>query len=335
MTSTVIDAGDGLPLTVPRAAPRTRARAGRRDLLVCDDDALLLRRGRPAVGRAGARAARERRRQGHARRAAAPERRRRSSSAGSRRRGSARSRSRSARSRPAPSCARCCEGADIEMLLERAVVPVPRLRRDAARGDPRARLRRARTLSLHSPDRARAPPGRVRRPTAIVAVGRRTVERRGARRGRGRRAPGRPHGHRAHVGLDQRAQGRDPHARRADPPPGQPQRDPALRRRRGALLELAVLLDRRLRLRRCSARSSPARAARVLERRPRRGCARRARARAADHGERLRAVGRAPRRRPVLRRRAICLRSGGATSSRSCRPTCGPRTPSCATRCSA
>ena len=58
-----------------------------------------------------------------------------------------------------------------------------------------------------------------RRGSARWSGARRPGAGRGARRGRGRRHPGRPDGHRAHLGFDQRAEGRDPPARRAHPPP--------------------------------------------------------------------------------------------------------------------
>ena len=75
--------------------------------------------------------------------------------------------------------------------------------------------------------------------------------------------------------------------------------------------------------------------ARLLERARRRGRARRARARAADDGERVRGVGGAPPAGPDVRARVISRRSGGGTCTRSCRRRCDRGTPSCTTPCSA
>ena len=146
-------------------------------------------------------------------------------------------------------------------------------------------------------------PGARRRSGLVHAMdrGARAVDR--AQRPRGGGSGGqrrRPAHHRAHLGLDRRAEGRDPHARRVDPPPRQPEPDPPLHARRGAVLQLAVLLDRRARL------LAPGHARRrrptgLLERSARRRRARRPRARAADDGQRVRPVRRPSAARPELR----------------------------------
>ena len=125
--------------------------------------------------------------------------------------------------------------------------------------------------------------------------------RRGAHGHGGSGLTGRPHGDRPHLGLDQRAEGRDPPARPADPPPRQPEPAAAVPRGRGAVLELAVLLDRWVRLqpaRDAARRSDP----RLLERRRSRGHPRPARAGAPDDGERVRRGGGPPGEGPVVRR---------------------------------
>ena len=125
-------------------------------------------------------------------------------------------------------------------------------------------------------------PPRVRRRARVdgrrCRGGGRCSRRRRSARGRGSGPARGPHGHRAHVGFDERAEGRDPSARPADPPPRQPQRAPPLRRGRGAVLELAVLLDRRLRVR-PARHAARGRDAGLLERHRPRGDARPARAR--------------------------------------------------------
>ena len=152
------------------------------------------------------------------------------------------------------------------------------------------------------------------------------------------RPPSRPadrDGDRAHLGLDQRAQGRDPRPRPADPPPRQPQRAAPLRRRRGAVLQLAVLLDRRASPTPCSARSWPA--PRSSARTPPTAAG------VLDVLERERptmvngfaAVGRPPARGPDLRRPRPVVDPPRQplpdhAGRRSARPT-----PSCATACSA
>ncbi len=79
--------------------------------------------------------------------------------------------------------------------------------------------------------------------------GGRCSHRRRSPRGRGSGPARGPHGDRAHVGFDERTEGCDPSARPVDPPRRQPQRAAPLRRGRGVVLELAVLLDRWVRVR--------------------------------------------------------------------------------------
>ena len=224
VTAAVVDAGDGLPLTVPalllRRAPAERPR--RRPARVRRRRAHLRARptaARPTLARAllavGAG-------QGHPRRAPAPERARRSSSAGWPRPASARSACRSARSRPAPSCRRCCAAPTSSVLLAR---------RPTASHDYVATPAGRRSPSSTSPRRRRCSPPASRRCAAsrspvdvpdvdadwtmagLLADAARRRRRR-ARRRRGRGHAGRPHGDRAHVGLDQRAEGRHPRPRR-------------------------------------------------------------------------------------------------------------------------
>ena len=117
MTAAAIDAGDGLPLTDPRAA----ARAGRGARRV---RAARVRRRRPdlrgrraQIGGARARSARRGRRQRDARSGSSTRTGASSSSPGSPRPGSAPSAFRSARSRPAPSSAVLLRNADVALLL--------------------------------------------------------------------------------------------------------------------------------------------------------------------------------------------------------------------------
>ena len=177
----------------------------------------------------------------------------------------------------------------------------------------------------------RRPSTRLDHATLLVDA-RPSVERRGARpRPKPTVTPGRPHGHRAHVGLDQRAEGRDPHPRRADPPPRQPQPAPPLhaptrccsptRRSSGSAGSPT----------RCSARWSPARRSSARTRRAPPACS----TCSSASGRRWstaspQSVAHLPQR-PVVRRPRPVARSGAATSGRSCRPTCGRPTPSCAT----
>ena len=238
------DADDRRRSSTPATACRSRSRRscatraaerGDHPLLICDDDVLTYADAATALGRAGQGPARRRRRPGHARRPAAPER--------------VRLRRRLARRRPhrrghdpaqhvldqRRAARRCCAAPTSRCCWPR--------RRTAAATTSRRCARRCPELDLAAPPPlldavgARAAARRVRRPRrgvdagwtvgALDAVPRR---RRRARRGRGRGHAGRPHGDRAHVGLDQRAQGRHPPARPADPPPRQPQRAAALRR---------------------------------------------------------------------------------------------------------
>ncbi len=191
------------------------------------------------------------------------------------------------------------------------VVPVPRLPgsppgrhpRARPRGAPAADGRGGAVAAAHRlrPRRDRRPGRRPRLDHGRAAGRRAGGRRRRAGRGRGRRHPGRPDGDRAHLGLDQRAEGRDPRPRPADPPPRQPQRAAPLRPRGGAVLQLAVLLGRGRRLR--PARHARGRGhARVLQRADRRGRARRAGAGAADDGQRVRRLDRPPARGPQLPR---------------------------------
>ena len=258
MTAARVDAGDGLPLTIP-ALLRARAEA-----------------------RGDVRAARVRRRRASPTRtpsaapprspaACSPRARARartsgssiptgatSSSPGSRRRGSARSPSRSARSRPPPSSRVLLRNADVALLLARVVVPLARLRaRRCATPSPELDLAIAaarcfaeslpvlRRIAFDRPGATSVDPswslrwleecGRALDAAVLAAV-------------EAEVHPGGPDGHRAHLGLDERAEGRDPHARRADPAPRQPEPAPPLHAGRGPVLQLAVLLDRRARL---------------------------------------------------------------------------------------
>ena len=140
----------------------------------------------------------------------------------------------------------------------------------------------------------RAPPRRVAR-------GGRRDRRPARRRGGGRRVARRSHDHRLHVGVDERTQGRDPHARRAHPARAQPQRVARSRRGRQAVLQLAPLLDRRPRVqrRRHGGRRLDAR---VLDEPRRWRHPGSHRARASGAGERLRAVDRQSRDASHLRR---------------------------------
>ena len=145
---------------------------------------------------------------------------------GWRRRASARSPCRSARSRRAPSCVTCS----------------PRRRRPAARC---ARRTAATTTSPRSTTRWASDVARAPSPDGAVPAARAgSSERFGTLAALAAEVPdavldaaeddvtpGRPHGHRAHLGFDQRAEGRDPPARPADRPPRQPERDPRPRRR--------------------------------------------------------------------------------------------------------
>ena len=156
-----------------------------------------------------------------------------------------------------------------------------------------------------------------------------------ARRGRGRRHARRPHGDRAHVGVDERAEGRDPPARSAPPPPRQPERAARrstracgcsrTRRSSGSAGSRTTSSARSSPARRslCSAAPDPAETLDLIEReRP-------------DAGERLRRVDRAPGRGPDVRRRATSRRSAPATSTRSCPTASGPPIRSSVTTCSA
>ncbi len=326
MTSPVIDAGDGLPLTVPALF----ARAGRRP--TGPGVARLRRRhahlwrGRRALGRAGEGAPHVRGQCRYARGDPAFQRlgvRRRLAGGCAHRR-----RQRSAQHvldgdgarRFAPRCRRRVPARGI-------VVPVARLSHDPAGGHHRPRPRRAGAPAVDVG--AVAPPDRIRRPPAAnvgwkrapwrpflpgVRIGRRRPcgldaaraarDERRHRRRRPRRgcecshARG-SHGDRAHVGLDQRAERRDPHARRAHTPPRQPERAPAVRARRDPVLELTVLLDRWLRLR-VAGHVGLGGDAGVLELGRRGRCSGRPRARPADDGQRVRGVGRARAAGPEL-----------------------------------
>ena len=307
---------------------RARARErGAAILLVCDDERLVVRRRRSAVGRARARAARASARARARTSGCCTRTDRSSSSAGWPRRASARSRSRSARSRPS---------AELRTLLRE------RRHRDAPRAPSYrgARLRRrAATRRSRSSTPARAPPllladrcpalaaRRVLDTAALVAAGsddRATTVLAAAE------ADVHPADRMVIVhtsGSTSEPKGVIHTHGAADPPPRQPQRAPALRRRRGAVLELAVLLDRRLRVRACSARCS----------RARRSCAptRPTPADVLDLLERERptmvngfaAVGRAPRRGSDVRGARPLARSGAATSGRSCRADVRPADP--------
>ena len=265
---------------------------------------------------------------------------------GSPRPASAPSACRSARSRPAPSsracCAtptsRCCSRAASYRSHDYVGAPArrpspgstsPRRRRCCRRSVPA--LRRIAFVDAGATASIRLDAWR-----SLVAGG--AVDRATtcSPRPRRRSAPADRMVDRAHLGLDQRAEGRDPH--RTAPLIRHLDNLNQLRRydaRRGAVLELAVLLDRRLRLR-AARHAGRRRDARLLERARRRRRARRARARAPDDGERLRRVGRPPaattRRfaepRPVVdpARQPLPDHAG----RRPARPT-----PSCATTCSA
>ena len=302
MSATVVDAGDGLPLTVPALLRERAARRGDHPLLICDDDVLTYADAESRSAALAKGAPRRGCRPGHARRPAASERPRvRRGLAG---RGAHRRRRRAAEhvldQRRAAHAAAQRRHRD---AARHDVVPRPRLRRCVARSGsgsrPRGRAAAARAVC------ARAATGRVRHPPTCSASPAPIDRRRRAGRRRGRRRAVGPDGDRAHLGLDERAEGRDPPARPAHPPPRQPQRAASLHRGRGAVLELAVLLDRRLRLQ-PARHAARRRHARVLERDRRGRDARPARAGAADDGERVRGVGRAPREGPVVRARATC-----------------------------
>ena len=107
-----------------------------------------------------------------------------------------------------------------------------------------ARTSRARAVADGAVPAARLAGGGVRH----AGGARRPGAGRGARRGRGRRHPGRPDGHRAHLGFDQRPEGRAAPARVAPRPPREP--EPAARPRPGGapVLQLAHVLGRWARL---------------------------------------------------------------------------------------
>ncbi len=114
-------------------------------------------------------------------------------------------------------------GADVEILLERGRLPVARLRGHVVAGDRGARPGRDRHRSSPPPC-PRCGGSRSRRwrprPTgagsmdALVEQADRVdaVRAAGGRRSSDARGP---HGDRPHIGVDQRAEGRDPHPRRA------------------------------------------------------------------------------------------------------------------------
>ena len=139
--------------------------------------------------------------------------------------------------------------------------------------------------------------------------------------------PGRPHGDRAHVGLDERAEGRDPLPRGADPPPRQPQ--PAAR----ATTPDEILFSNSpffwIGGFAYALLGHPGRRghAGVLQRADGGGRPRRARARAPDDGERVRGVGRPRGAGPDVLRRGTSPPSGAATSTRSCRTASVRRDP--------
>ncbi len=328
MSATVVDAGDGLPLTVPALLRERAARRGDHPLLICDDRRAHVRRCRVAIGRVGEGAPRRRCRPGHARRPAASERPRvRRGLAG---RGPHRRRHRA-----------------VEHVLDQrraAHAAAQRRHRDAARHAvvPRPRLRRMRCTKRFRISTSR-PRRRCTRLCARAAHASRSTTARVVDAGCRRRAttcwpPPRPAcapSDRMVIvhtsGSTSDAEGRDPPARPAHPPPRQPQRAASLHRGRGAVLELAVLLDRRLRVQ-PARHAARRRHARVLERDRRGRDARPARTGAADDGERVRGVGRAPREGPVVRGARPAARSGAATSGRSCPPRCGPADPGAASQ---
>ena len=135
-------------------------------------------------------------------------------------------------------------------------------------------------------------------------------------------------------GSTEHPEGGGAHPRIPARPPAGPQRDPRADRRRQAVLQLAVLLDRRDRVRGAGHRCSPGHVGVLQRRRPRRD-PRSARSREAHHDQRFRRRHRAPRPSPQPRRSATCRRCAAGTCTRSWRPTCGRPIPSCGTPCSA
>ena len=335
VSATVVDAGDGLPLTVPALLRERAARRGDHPLLICDDDVLTYADADVAIGGAG---------EG------------RCSPCGAGRGthvgllhpngpefvvGWLAAARIGAVTVPLSTFSTSAElrtllrNADIEVLLATHVVPRPRLRRmRCAKRFPSSTSRAAAVACAIC---ARAAPRRVRRPARRCADARVAGDRSTTTcwpRPRPRVAPVGPHGDRAHLGLDERAEGRDPPARPAHPPPRQPQRAASLHRGRGAVLELAVLLDRRLRVQ-PARHAARRRHARVLERDRRVRDARPARTSAADDGERVRGVGRAPRAR-IRRSPTRDLSSIRRGNLWPIMPAaCGRPTRSCVTTCSA
>ena len=229
MSAVVVDAGDALPLTVPALLRGPRVGAAAHPLLVCDDDDADLRRGR----------ARDRRR-------------------------SPRAFWRGARARARTSV--CCipngpgfvvgwlaaarigavtiplstfstgaelrtllRSADVELLL--ATPKFPRVAttsqslRDVVPSSPALRLV---AIDRAEPGPAGGRSDRSTRSTRSSWPG--TPSPTPSCRGGARRVRVGPHGDRAHLGLHQRTEGRDPPARPADPPRRQPQRAAPLRR---------------------------------------------------------------------------------------------------------
>ena len=119
----------------------------------------------------------------------------------------------------------------------------------------RARLRRSairrRRTAIASRHRSTSPAPRI---NSADTVDEALLDRDGRRRRRLGST-----GDRLHVGHHQHPQGRGAHPRRAAQPPAKSQRDPGPDRRRQAVLQFAVLLDRRIRIRVCWPRWSPGR----------------------------------------------------------------------------
>ena len=242
MTATTgVDAGDGLPLTVPGAAARPRRGARRTPCCSCATTTCSPTP-RPTAARPRWPAACSPSAPARARRVGllhpnGPDVRRRLARRGPHRRRRA---CRSAPSRPPPSWPACCAAPTSRCCSAPASYRSHDYAATLRAGRPRARPRAPRRRC--SRRRAGAAPHRVRRRADAGVDAGWTTARRSSPPGR-RSTPdvlaaaeadghaGRPARDRAHVGLDQRAQGRDPHPRRADPPPRQPQPDPPLHAR--------------------------------------------------------------------------------------------------------
>ena len=207
-----------------------------------------------------------------------------------------------------------------------------RLRRRAARRGARARPRRAAAAARRDRPSLRriafdaASTGARTRVDHGRAASRRGADgrRRRARRGRGRAS--RPSDRMVIVhtsGSTSEPKGVIHQHGPLHPPPRQPQRAAPLRPTTRCCSRTRRSSGSAASPTPCSARWSPARRSCARTRTDAARDARPARAGAADDGQRVRGVGRAPARRTRRSRRATSRRSGAATSGRSCPRRCG------------